>query len=59
MVVDNTNPTSSVRSEYLALAKKAGCQARCFHFTADMELSKHLNMYREVRWLLLFCFELH
>jgi len=47
VVVDNTNPSESVRGEFLAIAKAAGIPARCFSFTLDVDLSHHLNFYRE------------
>ncbi|KAN0055156.1 hypothetical protein ACTA71_008249 [Dictyostelium dimigraforme] len=46
-IIDNTNPTKDVRSEYLALAKKYNAKARCLNFTTSFDLAMHLNYYRE------------
>jgi bifunctional polynucleotide phosphatase/kinase len=47
VLVDNTNPAASTRKQYISLAAKRNIPCRCFHFTASVELAKHLNMYRE------------
>jgi len=46
VVVDNTNPSASARAEYISLARSAACPVRCFHFVADKEFAKHLNIFR-------------
>jgi bifunctional polynucleotide phosphatase/kinase len=47
VVVDNTNPTESGREPYIQAAKDAGVPVRCFRFTTDEQLAKHLNTFRE------------
>jgi len=46
VVVDNTNPSSSARAEYILIAKKFKIPVRCFHFTTDIEIAEHLNHVR-------------
>ena len=46
VVVDNTNPSQSARSEYIKIAKKSKIPVRCLVFTTGRELSDHLNYYR-------------
>jgi len=47
VVVDNTNPSSSVRREYIAIADYLDIPTRCFYFGSNMELAHHLNLLRE------------
>ncbi|KAK5584261.1 hypothetical protein RB653_005869 [Dictyostelium firmibasis] len=47
VIIDNTNGTKDVRSQYLALAKKYNAKARCLNFNTSLELAGHLNYYRE------------
>jgi len=47
VVIDNTNPSSIGRSQFVSLARMRKLPCRCFHFTASRELAEHLNMYRE------------
>jgi len=47
VVVDDTNPTAEVRSNYVEIAKEAGIPIRCFVFQTDPDLAYHLNFYRE------------
>jgi len=47
VVVDNTSPSVDHRKHFIQAANKAGMPARCFYFSMDMNLSKHLNYFRE------------
>ena len=47
VVVDNTNPDAASREPYIDAAKEHNVPVRCFRFSTDEELSKHLNVYRE------------
>jgi len=47
VIIDNTNPTADVRSNYVQIAEKQGIPIRCFVFQTDPELAYHLNFYRE------------
>jgi len=46
VIVDNTNPSASGRSEYIDLAKKFKIPVRCFHFTTSIDIATHLNFVR-------------
>ncbi|CAF1149614.1 unnamed protein product [Rotaria magnacalcarata] len=46
VVVDNTNPGASTRSEYIALAKSYKVPCRCFVLNTPIELCHHLNYVR-------------
>jgi len=46
VVVDNTNPSADVRSEYIALAKSHKIPCRCFVLNTPIELCHHLNYVR-------------
>jgi bifunctional polynucleotide phosphatase/kinase len=48
VVVDNTNPTKSVRSLYISLAEKYKIPVRCFFFKYPKELVFHLNNLRDI-----------
>jgi hypothetical protein len=47
VVVDNTNPSAEVRGLYMSQARQHGIPVRCFHFITALDVSKHLNMFRE------------
>ncbi len=61
MCIDNTNPTSEVRSLYIkgivffffkifyhfTEAQKRGISCRCFVFTTSLKLAQHLNVFRQ------------
>ena len=46
-VIDNTNPKSETRLEYIKIALSHKVPIRCFHFSASYEMAQHLNYYRE------------
>eukprot|EP00744_Colponema_vietnamica_P006630 GILI01009616.1.p1 GENE.GILI01009616.1~~GILI01009616.1.p1 ORF type:complete len:429 (+),score=143.36 GILI01009616.1:41-1327(+) len=47
VVIDNTNPNSADRKQYVDLAKKVGAKLRAFNFTASKEMANHLNCMRD------------
>eukprot|EP00045_Choanoeca_perplexa_P005658 m.47529 g.47529 ORF g.47529 m.47529 type:complete len:414 (+) comp13234_c0_seq1:76-1317(+) len=47
VVIDNTNPSSTKRAEWLALAKKHKVPARCVHMTTPRPVAQHLNQFRQ------------
>lgn len=47
VIVDNTNPSATVRKEFLSIAKSHNVNARCFLMELDEALAHHLNFYRE------------
>ena len=49
VVVDNTNPSQSSRKPYIDLAKKHKVPVRCIYVNISLDLSHHLNMYRQTR----------
>lgn len=46
-IVDNTNPSPSVRKMYIDLAKKYNKTIKCLHFTASPEICRHNDNYRD------------
>jgi len=46
VVVDNTNPTSKVRAEYISIAQENDVPVRCFSFSTPQEVAGHLNYVR-------------
>ena len=51
VIVDNTNPSKTVRQTYVNLAKKHKVPCRCLYLSVSPELSAHLNMYRQTQSL--------
>lgn len=47
VVIDNTNPSASVRAEYIAIAQDQEIPVRCFVFKTPLELAQHMNSYRQ------------
>lgn len=47
-VIDNTNPTAAVRSEYIKIAKEFKVPVRCFVFSLPKDLAFHLDTLRKV-----------
>lgn len=45
--IDNTNPSSEVRSLYIKEAQKRGLPCRCLVFTTSLKLAQHLNCFRQ------------
>lgn len=48
IVIDNTNPSKDTRKKYLDLCKKYNIKSRCIYFDIDINIIKHLNIYREL-----------
>jgi len=46
VVIDNTNPQSSARAEYIQVAQSRNIPVRCFYFTTSLEVANHLNHLR-------------
>jgi bifunctional polynucleotide phosphatase/kinase len=46
IIIDNTNPTVSARSDYIELAKNNNYQVKCYIMNIDKELGKHMNYFR-------------
>ncbi|XP_022101659.1 bifunctional polynucleotide phosphatase/kinase-like [Acanthaster planci] len=49
VVIDNTNPSVSARSDYIDLATKAKYKVRCFVMDTPIELAHHLNYVRQTQ----------
>eukprot|EP01091_Cochliopodium_minus_P020133 TRINITY_DN869_c2_g1_i1.p1 TRINITY_DN869_c2_g1~~TRINITY_DN869_c2_g1_i1.p1 ORF type:complete len:412 (+),score=131.78 TRINITY_DN869_c2_g1_i1:64-1299(+) len=47
VVIDNTNPESKTRAEYIKLAEKNEIPVRCFYFDTPREIADHMNFFRE------------
>ena len=47
VIVDNTNPSKSVRKPYIDLARKNSVPVRCLYLDVSPELANHLNYYRQ------------
>jgi bifunctional polynucleotide phosphatase/kinase len=47
VVIDNTNPTSDGRAEFISLAKERKIPVRCFIMNTPKNLNEHLNLFRE------------
>lgn len=48
IVIDNTNPNSTTRKEYITKAKKYGYDIICNVFTCSRKLCNHNNTYRHI-----------
>jgi bifunctional polynucleotide phosphatase/kinase len=48
VMVDGTNPSTTSRAQYIAIARSLGVPVRCILFDANRELVRHLNTYRSV-----------
>jgi bifunctional polynucleotide phosphatase/kinase len=46
VIIDNTNPSVSGRSDYINLARSQNIPVRCFYFQTSLELAAHLNYVR-------------
>ncbi|XP_075560047.1 polynucleotide kinase 3'-phosphatase isoform X1 [Dermacentor variabilis] len=49
VVVDNTNPDPESRKRFIDIAKKHGCECRCFVMDCTLERAKHNNQFREIK----------
>ena len=49
VLVDNTNPSKATRTAYIDLAKEFKVPVRCIHLNIPLELSHHLNLYRQTK----------
>jgi len=47
-VIDNTNPTEAVRSDYIRMAQNYNVPVRCFTFKVTKDVAFHLNALRGV-----------
>lgn len=45
-IIDNTNPSKTVRNEYISIAKHYGISVKCIHFYISREFTQHLNITR-------------
>lgn len=48
-VVDNTNPDPESRKRFIDIARKHGCECRCFVMDCTLERAKHNNQFREIK----------
>lgn len=48
-VIDNTNPDPESRKRFVEVAKKHGCECRCFVLDCSIERAKHNNQFREIK----------
>ncbi len=47
VIIDNTNPSKSVRKTYIDIGAKHGVPVRCIHLDVDRGLAVHLNYFRQ------------
>uniref|UniRef100_A0A224YIN2 Bifunctional polynucleotide phosphatase/kinase n=1 Tax=Rhipicephalus zambeziensis TaxID=60191 RepID=A0A224YIN2_9ACAR len=48
-VIDNTNPDPESRKRFIDIARKHGCECRCFVMDCTLERAKHNNQFREIK----------
>ncbi|XP_037498606.1 bifunctional polynucleotide phosphatase/kinase [Rhipicephalus sanguineus] len=48
-VVDNTNPDPESRKRFIDIARKHGCECRCFVMDCTLERARHNNQFREIK----------
>lgn len=48
-VIDNTNPDPESRKRFVDIARKHGCECRCFVMDCTLERAKHNNQFREIK----------
>lgn len=49
VVVDNTNPDVESRQRFIDIAKKFGCECRCFLMSCTLDQAKHNNEFRNIQ----------
>lgn len=47
VVADNTNPSAESRAKFIKLAQEKGVSCRCFWLQTPLEVSHHLNLFRQ------------